>query len=78
MSLWNEDSQTAQMNAVASQGLEKAGSDSAGIASNGRRCSPAPLADHDGETPPLPFDGPPKGAAIEMKVKVFPERLRVQ
>ena len=39
------------MNAVASQGLEKAGSDSAGIASDGRRCIPAPLADHDGETP---------------------------
>jgi hypothetical protein len=37
---------------------------------------PAPLTDHDGETPPLSFDGPSEGAAIEMKV--FPERLRVQ
>jgi hypothetical protein len=64
------------MNAVASQGLEKAGSDSAGIASDGRRCIPAPLADHDGETPLLPFMGSPEGAAIEMKV--LPERLRVQ
>jgi hypothetical protein len=64
------------MNAVASQGFEKAGSDSAGIASDGRRCILAPLTDHDGETPPLPFDGLPEGAAIEMKV--FPERLHGQ
>ena len=63
------------MNAVASQGLEKAGSDSAGIASDGRRCILAPLTDHDGETPPLPFDGLPGGAE---RLKVFPERLHVQ